>query len=252
MIEAIPLLPEVAGLVAHFATRTGGVSRPPYDSLNLGLSSGDERASVLRNRERLAVALEAPLERWVVGGQVHGAVVARVNGELRGEGALAPSTRLREADAVYLVEPGIFALALSADCPLVAIVDPLTRRAGLAHAGWRGTAAGIVESLVAAFVEDGSRPESLHAAISPGICGKCYRVGRDVLDALRGRPGAGRACQVSHVDLRAIHRAILDEAGILSVRVHGDCSACTASRFFSHRRDRGRTGRNGALLGWRT
>lgn len=253
MIDLIPLLPECDGLVAHHARRTGGVSEGPFASLNLGFSTKDDADAVRENRRRFGVAADAPLSRWVVCGQVHGSQVASVGVESAGEGSESPSQRFPDRDAVFLQEPGVFALALSADCPLVLIADPDRRTAGIAHAGWRGTVSGVIENLVSTMMAAGSRVDTLRAAVSPGICGRCYPVGPEVFEACEGLPGAEAARTGDHLDLRRIHAAILEHAGVplRQVRVHSDCSSCDATGYFSYRRDAGNTGRNGALIGWR-
>lgn len=255
-METIPLFGAVQAscfpdLVAHHATRRGGVSNPPFDSLNLGFSTQDDPACVVENRARFAAAVGAPLERWVVVGQVHGADLLRADPSMAGAGARSVAS-LTPADAIFLPEPGVFALALSADCPLVAIVDPETRRAGIAHAGWRGTAAGVVQRLLAEFRDAGSPMERCLAATSPGICGPCYEVGDEVFAAMDHLPGVSAARRGRYLDLRRVHRAILEHAGIPgdAVTRSRECSACLPQRHFSHRRDAGRTGRGGALVGW--
>ena len=251
-MHTVPLIPVLDGLVTRFAGRTGGVSAPPFASLNLGFSTGDDPDHVIENRRRLGEAVGAPLERWVVGGQVHGTRVTHATATLAGEGACAPSDALPASDGMFLAEPGIFALGLSADCPLVVIADPLHRTSGVAHAGWRGTAAGVIEALLGEFTRCGSRPEELHAAISPGICGSCYPVGPEVFEALTGKPGIRAAKSGANLDLRRVHAVILAELGIPPERIslHPDCSSCTPELYFSHRRGGPRTGRNGVVVGW--
>lgn len=256
-VDLLPLfadaaVPHADDLVAHFARRTGGVSSAPFDRLNLGFSTGDDPDAVIENRQRVADAARAPLDRWVVPGQVHGADVWTATARDAGAGARAPADQVAPHDAVYLPETGLFALALSADCPLIVVVDPERRRAGVAHAGWRGTVAGVIGHLLATFDAAGSPRSSLWAAIGPGIGGCCYPVGDEVFAALAGRPGFETARQGQRLDLRAIHRAELEGAGLAGVTQVPDCSACRPDLYFSHRRDDGRTGRNGAIVGWRT
>ena len=253
-IDLIDLLPDLPDAVALFPDRRGGVSPPPWKSLNFGFSTDDARDNVVANRERLADAARVPLDRWVVRGQVHGARVSRVDLNHAGEGAREPGPRGTAADAVYLTEPGVFALALTADCPLVVVADPARRVIGVAHSGWRGTAAGVVGALVEAFRSDGSPLEALRVAIAPAICGTCYPVGEEVHHALRDLPGYAEAAGPGRgVDLRRLQRAGLEAAGVPAeaIVVHSDCSACLPERYFSYRRDAGRTGRGGVLVGWR-
>jgi YfiH family protein len=242
----------LAGWIGAASTRAGGASEPPFDSLNLGFSTGDDPDRVRENRRRLAGALGIAPGDLVVPGQDHGARCAAVGRGDRGEGVLAPSSRLRGRDALLLAEPGVFALSLTADCPIVIVADPVGRRGGVAHAGWRGTAAGVVEALLDELRSAGSDLAACAAAIGPGICGECYEVGDEVIDAVARRPGAREATRGRRLDLRAIHRATLVAAGIPPERISisSSCSREEAARFFSHRRDGARTGRAGIVAGW--
>jgi len=242
----------LAGWIGAASTRAGGASAAPFDTLNLGFSTGDDPERVRENRRRLAAALGLGLGDLAVAGQEHGALCGTIGRGERGEGVLAPSSRLRGRDAVHISEAGVFALSLSADCPIVVIADPTGRRGGVAHAGWRGTAAGVVEALIAELRGAGSDLGECAAAIGPGICGGCYEVGGEVFDAVASRPGAVEARRGRHLDLRRIHRAILEVAGIPSERiaVSPRCSREEPEHFFSHRRDGARTGRAGIVAGW--
>ncbi len=247
MIETVPLFPRFGELVAHFARRRGGVSAPPYDSLNLSTATGDAPDCVAENRRRLAEALELSAHDWIQPGQVHGARVW-IDSE---DSARAPAAA--SADAVLLPRAGRFALSLSADCPLVVIIDPDLGLAGVAHAGWRGTASGVLAALLAAFQAHGACAERLLAAVSPGICGGCYPLGAEVFARLAGMAGLERARSGDRLDLRVLHRSLLVDAGLApdSVHVHPECSSCSPGDYFSHRRDGARTGRCGAVVGWR-
>lgn len=249
-LDLISLFPDAPDLVAHYARRSGGVSESPFDSLNLGFSTGDDPGAVVENRRRLASALSIDLRRFIVPGQVHGAEVLVAQPSDVGEGAEAPSS-LPPHDAVLLSESGTFALSLSADCPLVAIMDPIGRRAGVAHAGWKGTAAGVILALVDALRAEGSETQHLRAAVSPGIGGGCYEVGEEVFAALSVQPGADAAQDGRQLDLRTIHEATLRAAGVFEVFRVAACSACEPESYFSYRRDQGKTGRNGLVIGWR-
>ncbi len=243
----------LTGLVGAYSLRHGGVSESPFDSMNLGFSTGDDPDSVRINRVRFAQELKIPVERWVVAGQCHGHRVLEVTGSDVGEGALTPSERLRGYDAIVLAEANQFALSLCADCPLVIVADPRSIRAGIAHAGWRGTAAGVVEEMLEVLQAAGSELSHCFAAISPGICGDCFEVGEEVFEAVAQRPGAELARSEQTLDLRAIHREILRSAGLSLGQICESklCSYEDTSNCFSHRRDRGQTGRNGVILGFR-
>ena len=238
---------ELEGLIAYFPDRWGGVSQPPYETLNLGFSTGDDPGAVVQNRQRLLAAADVSLDQLVVPGQIHAAEVVRVGRRDGGEGATEPSKRLAGKDVVVLEEPGVFALSLAADCPLVAIADPQTKRAGIAHCGWRGTVAGALPSFIEA-VDPG--PEAV-ALISPAITSRRYPVGLDVIEAISAIPGGEGACQNGSVDLRIVLYEQLLQGGFCCNRIAMDrrCSAGNDD-LFSHRGDGGRTGRGGLLLGW--
>jgi purine-nucleoside/S-methyl-5'-thioadenosine phosphorylase / adenosine deaminase len=211
---------DLPGGTALFTTRRGGVSEGPFASLNLGLWTDDDAALVQDNRER--VREQAGVERLAQGRQVHG---SRVVVDGRG---------IEEADGQVTTARGVAATALVADCLPVALAGP--EAVAMVHAGWRGLAAGVLEAGVEAA-------GAVCAAIGPGIGPCCYEVGDDV------RAVFGTSERT--LDLKAIARARLQDAGVREVHDCGLCTSCDAERFFSHRRDRGVTGRQ-AGLAWRS
>jgi polyphenol oxidase len=263
--RAAPVLPppfEVAGEHiaialpggrALFTTRRGGTSEGPYASLNLGLTgaSGEPRdhpARVRANRERLAQAIGIPWERVARGRQVHGTTVHRVEAvphvpPSAGAEAQAPVPGDGQATTLNAVP----AVVLVADCLPIALMSP--GAVAMLHAGWRGLAGGIVaEGVLALGQLDPGGPVS--AAIGPGIGGCCYEVGDEVVRAF----GAlGPPARVGNgLDLKLIARRLLADAGVGVVHDVGLCTACSdPERFFSHRRDRGVTGRQGGAV-WRS
>jgi YfiH family protein len=211
---------DLPGGTALFTTRRGGVSEGPYASLNLGLRTEDDPERVAENRERIRSAAGAA--RLLQGRQVHGTRVV-----VDGQG-------IEEADGQVTSAPGVAAVVLVADCLPVALAGP--ERVGVVHAGWRGLAGGVLEEGVQAV-------GAVAAAIGPGIGPCCYEVGDD----LRAVFGTSERT----LDLKAIARARLQAAGVREIHDCGLCTACEAERFFSHRRDRGVTGRQ-AGLAWRS
>jgi len=222
-----------------FSTRHGGVSPAPFDSLNLGRLTDDDGANVDANRERLAAAVGLPRERFLYGRQVHGARVRRA--------AEPPGPERPAAD-----EDGQ-ATALADAAALVFVADclPIVLAAGGAvaavHGGWRGLAGGIVGEGVAALRELGAQGP-VHAAIGPGAAGCCYEVGEEVHARFADVPGARRGER--NLDLPAVARARLAEAGVERVHDLGLCTFCRRDLFFSHRGDGGVTGRQAGVV-WR-
>ncbi|KFA93644.1 peptidoglycan editing factor PgeF [Archangium violaceum] len=230
-----------------FATRAGGVSEGPHASLNLGFSVGDLRERVEENHRRLAVAAGAALEALHRVSQVHGDRVVEAGAGEGTTGALRPSEG--EADALWTERPEHWVAVGTADCVPVLLVDPEGRRVAAVHSGWRGTEARIVARAVEALVARGSRPERLLAAVGPSIQRCCYVVSEDL--GQRFTAGFGpevvvRAGADVRLDLTRSVRDTLLGAGLKAAHVDvlPHCTSCDAERFFSHRRDAGRTGRH--------
>lgn len=240
---------DLGGARAAFSTRLGGVSEPPFDSLNLGILTDDDPESVTENRHRLARALGHTPEQIVFALQVHGThlidhsapdLESTPSSEFRGS-FVAPGTtkeprNLLEADGHLVREAGLAPLVFVADCLPVALYGP----GGLAmvHAGWRGLAGGIVGDAAAAV-------GATSAAIGPGIGPCCYEVGEEVLDAFAGL-GEGVATG-RMLDLPEVARRLLAEAGVFRIESSGLCTSCERELFFSRRRDHGRTGRQAGI-----
>jgi YfiH family protein len=231
------------GATAAFSTRVGGVSEPPYRSLNVAVRTGDDPDRVRDNRRRLSAALELDPSRVVMARQVHGDRLLRHHSEQRPRIWLDAVRSPEEADAHATSEPGLATLVMVADCLPVALAGP--GGVAIAHCGRRGLAAGL-----AARAAEEVRATA--AAIGPGIGPCCYQVGEEVLAAFAEVPGAaaglpgagdGRA-----LDLVAVARDQLGGAGVRAVESSGLCTSCEADLFYSHRRDGERTGRQAGLV----
>ncbi len=258
MTDTLPLLhfPSLAafpGLVHAVSTRHGGVSTGSYASLNLSTSTGDSRENVDANYRRLAAALDLPRERFTTTWQVHGTLVVRATHENAG-GMIA------QADGIITDTPGLPLTQRYADCTPLIVYDPRRHAAGLGHAGWRGTVAGMATALVnamtAAFDSD---PADLVAVVGPAIGPCCYQVGPEVVDAVRAAfpvadallssPANGAASPANpHFYLWAASRWQLEQAGVGQIETAGICTRCQCDTFFSHRGDGPQTGRFGAVV----
>jgi len=238
--------------VAHGVfTRLGGVSPKPFDSLNVGSTVGDEIANVQANRESMAAALGACDADTRTTWQIHGAdvVVAR--------GRAAQGWPPPQADGIITNERELPLAMRFADCVPLVFYDPVQQAIGLAHAGWRGTVAGIgpatIKAMEGAF---GSRPADIIAGIGPSIGPCCYEVGADVTQQIEDSFGtleglihrqAGNGNR-PHLDLWVANRLALAQAGVTVIEVAGICTASNTDEFFSHRAEAGQTGRFGALI----
>lgn len=235
---------ERRGFLAVFTERTGGSSPPPYDSLNLAFHTGDDAARVRRNRRGIAEALGIP--PFVSVRQVHGNDVLDLGGVPTQE---ETREETREGDALTTTSAGAPLSVLVADCVPVALGSDAEERLTLAHVGWRGLAAGILEAALATFRERGS----VAAAIGPCV-GPChYEVGEEVVGAVngaaRGLAAVERSGPRPRLDLGLTVERVLRASGVGEIEREPLCTACEGARFFSHRRD-GTTGRQ-ALIAMR-
>ncbi len=222
------------GVRAGFTTRHGGVSRPPWDSLNLGLGVDDDETDVLANR--------ALVERWAgtrvaYATQVHGADV-RVLTRPPTDPPTAPRTSVGRYDALVTTSPAVGVAVLVADCVPVLLADPAARVALAVHAGRRGLVDGVVQRAVRAALDAGADLGRLRAAVGPAISGARYEVPgamRDEVAAVVPETACVTDLGTPGLDLPAGVVAVLGRAGVVDVQVLGLCTDLDA-RFFSHRR----------------
>jgi len=236
----VPDWPAPASVKALITTRSGGVSKGPYASLNLGLRTGDDPQAVAANRDRLNSLLPQP-PRWLR--QVHGASVVEAD-SLAG---------LPEADAGIAHRAGTVCAVLVADCIPVLLADRAGTTVAIAHAGWRGLAAGIIENTARRMAVD---PRGLIAYLGPGIGPSAFEVGADVRDAFLARDAGAAAAFTPHTagkwlaDLFLLARQRLRRAGVPEIHGGALCTYSDARRFFSYRREP-TTGRMAAVI-WLT
>ena len=239
-----------AALIQGVFTRQGGVSQGPWKSLNVGHAVGDELQAVEANHRRICQALGIPREAITTAQQVHGTRVAKV--EASDRGGTFPGT-----DGLITDVPGVALMLRFADCVPLLFFDPSHPAVGLAHAGWRGTLAGIASQMVKAmWAAFGSRPEELIVGIGPAIGPCCYQVGRELAtrvrehfpqwpDLIHWRDGT------PYFDLWLANQRQLEAMGVRSIAVAQRCTACHVEEFFSYRAEGGLTGRFAAVIGLR-
>ena len=224
-----------------FSTRAGGVSEGSFASLNLGIRTEDDPARVVENRRLLCEAVDADPDAATMAWQRHGATVTRA----QSRGIVTPGTVYEHCDGLWSDERGRAMLLITADCVPVAI----TRRpesgvrpaVAVLHVGWRGLLAGIVAEGVRAL-----GPGRLAAVVGPAIGPCCYEVGEEVAAPAREAFGAD-VVRDGKLDLWTSVERALRAAGCEHVDRIDVCTSCNGDRFFSHRRDEGRTGRQGVI-----
>ena len=256
-IQELPLyrvgaLSGYPNLVHAVSTRQGGVSQGPFYSLNLGASVGDLPQAVESNFRLFCQALSIVPEQTVSCHLIHSASVLTVNRFNR-------QRVLGKADGLITADTGLYLAMRFGDCTPLVFYDPVRGAVGLAHAGWRGTMLNIAGATVKAMEQQlGCRPQDIIAVIGPAIGPCCYEVGPEVITAARRafdnpaelfsrRNGSGRA----YFDLWAANRQQLNAAGVKEVIPSAMCTACRTGEFFSHRAEKGRTGRCGVIIGQR-
>jgi hypothetical protein len=246
---------------ALVTSRRGGVSQPPWQSLNLSFNVADVEEAVMENRRRVAALFESSPASMVWAEQVHGSDVAVVDESDRGLGALSPDTAISGCDGLLTRSSGVLLSLVFADCVPIFLSEPRSGWVGVVHAGWRGTAARIAARAVSQLEREGVPANRIWAAIGPSIGSCCYEVDQPVIDRIEsslasvdGGPVwvAGKDNQHYQLDLWEANRRMLQAAGLDGQRIEilGLCTACHSEDFFSHRRDLRQSGRIGAFI-WR-
>ena len=273
-----PALEKIPWLVHGFSTRAGGLTTAyPGRTLNLGFTKDDTRENVEKNRSKLLLSIGAADKRspWPLVSlrQIHSDLIHVVRS--------AEPARLT-GDGLITNVPGIALAVMTADCLPVLLVDRKHKAVGAFHAGWRGTVKRIAEKGLGIMRHEfGTRPRDVSAAIGPGIQQCCYEVGEDLREQFRSQfayadelfhevkhfdlvhekypllfmnmraPGHGDQCIKLHLDLREANRRQLLEAGVPKNHIAAleHCTSCDTKMFFSHRAEKGRTGRMMAVIG---
>lgn len=230
-------------------TRRGGISPEPWESLNVGGLRGDDPNRVYQNRvlsfKTLNRAPESVYDVW----QVHSTDVICTTG------SRPASVRHRKADAILTDNPEVTIFMRFADCVPIFLYDPVKKVVGLAHAGWIGTVkgivSGVVDTMVAAYQ---TNPADVIAAIGPSIAVHHYEIGEEVADQVEASFGDETSAVLiqdehsKYFDLWLANQLLLKRAGIRSIETCGICTACNLQDWYSHRGEKGNTGRFGALI----
>lgn len=238
------------GLRHGIFTRRGGASRGQWTSLNVGGNIGDDSAAVGENHRRMYDAVKAQGNRATTTWLVHGTDVVAVDGPRNGKSCLT------KADGMITDQPNLPLVMRFADCVPLLLYDPVRQAIGLGHAGWRGTVNGIAAKIVSAMGNAyGSSPQDIQVVIGPAISHSNYQVGSEVVKAafkyfgeapgvVRIDPKDGAAC----LDLWLANQLDFQRAGVEDIEVLRLCTYDNTDDFFSHRAERGKTGRFGVII----
>ncbi len=239
-----------------FSTRFGGVSQGDLATLNLGFNRGDDEKNVIENYKRMSKALNVPFDSLVLSKQVHETQIAKVGRDECGNGILTPN-KWESMDGIYTKEKGVTLVTHYADCVPLFFYAPKYGMIGMAHAGWRGTVAGIGKKMVQLWVNEENVPVSeIQVAIGPSI-GPChFEVHEDVASCFKAQfPDADfikfePEKNKYSIDLWECNKQSLCSAGVLeqNIIVSGVCTCCMDQIFFSHRKTGGKRGTLGAFM----
>lgn len=243
------------GLIHGFFTRHGGVSPEPWASLNHGGTTGDDRAHVIENRRRMFYTVGLPVESIFDSWQVHGKEV------ICADHPRPLDASHQKADTILTDHKEITLVMRFADCVPILLYDPIKQVAGIVHAGWQGTVAwaayAAVERMRSAY---GSHPADIIAGIGPSICVDHYEVsrGREVIEAVSQSFGKNaeavfkRTNGATHLDLWKANQLVLEASGVNKIEQSGLCTVCHNEDWYSHRAEKGKTGRFGVLISAQT
>jgi polyphenol oxidase len=238
-------------LVHAIFTRKGGASTGPFYSFNLSTAVRDHSGAVERNVHQACEALGIEPEQTVACHLVHGAEIIQVDHSNR-------QPLMGKADGLITAEAGIFLFLRFGDCTPLLFFDPVRKAVGLTHAGWRGTIQNAAGATIKAMVERlGCRPQDIIAVIGPAIGPCCYEVGPEVITAAAEAFGPipslfsryNRQTGRAYFDMWQANQRQLAEAGVQQIVQSGLCTACRTEEFFSHRAEKGLTGRFGVIIG---
>lgn len=237
-----------AGIKHGIFSRRGGVSHAPWNSLNTGGLSGDERANVIENRRRIFESVALPVESIFDVWQVHSSTVVVA------ERPRPTDFPHQKADAIITNKKGLTLFMRFGDCVPILLLDTVKRVIGIAHAGWQGTVKSIGEKTVKAMqLQFGSDPKDIVAGIGPSIGPDHYQIGLDVAKKILDEYGhddhlIDSRGEKLYLNLWETNRASLRRAGVSQIEISGICTACNTDDWFSHRAEHGRTGRFSALI----
>lgn len=235
-------------LVHGVFMRYGGVSPAPWASLNMATSVGDTKNSVIENRKRITNCLSLKEDSIYDVWQVHS------NKVVFAENPRKPHQPHKKADAIITNNPGVTIMMLFADCVPIMMYDPKNNVASITHAGWQGTVNKIVgETVISMQKKYACQPENIIACIGPSICVNHYEIGEEVAEEVERSFEKTQQILIRkegklHMDLQCANRIILENNGVKRIQNSNICTACNMNDWYSHRAEKGQTGRFAAII----
>ncbi len=247
-------------LVVGFSTKNGGVSQHEFQTLNLGFHVNDSLEDVKTNRCLLADRLSIPLDAFVGAEQTHETHIQKVFRSDCGKGAKEYESSLKKTDGLYTSDKNVLLTLVFADCVPIYFYAPKHGFIGVVHAGWKGTVGEIAPKMVKALQQEGVSTDEILVVIGPSICQNCYVVDDKVMDNVQKlleendeKPYNLISEGQYQLDLKRLNLLLLQKAGIPKshIELSTYCTSCHDHLFFSHRRDKGHTGRLMSFIGWK-
>ncbi|HKM01418.1 MAG TPA: peptidoglycan editing factor PgeF [Sedimentibacter sp.] len=248
-----PIFDEYKELLHGFTTRKGGVSKGAYESMNLGFGTGDDEENVSKNYHIMADKFRIKIEDIVETDQTHTNNIRYVTENDKGRVMMDP--KYTDIDGIYTDKKNVVLMSFHADCNAVYFYDPVKSLIGLSHAGWKGTVLNITGEMIKAFIELGSKPADIKAAISPSLGQCCFEVDKDVADMFIAADIKYKDFMITkgekyHFDLWEINKYNMIKEGMSenNIEVAGLCTKCHNDLFFSHRGQKGKRGLMSGIL----
>jgi polyphenol oxidase len=240
--------------INHFiSNRKGGLSKPPYEALNIGFNTADDEETVLQNRALLGESIDIPMFRFTFADQTHSGNVTIVTEDMKGRGSHERADSIPDCDGLVTNVPGICLMTMMADCVPVLMYDPVKNVIGISHAGWRGIIRKVTKNTVARMIKEfGSKPEDIIVGIGPSIGPCCYEIGEDVEKAVKDAFDKTNQLLLKkgkkdkkHLDLWKANIDQLNCVGIPleNIEMSKICTSCSKDIYFSSRMGIGITGR---------
>jgi polyphenol oxidase len=246
-------------VVAGFTTKIGGFSDAPFQSFNLGLHVEDDPKLVVKNRDKLAEITGFSTSNWACSEQIHDAEILKVTREHAGNGVYIYEQSLKGIDGLYTSESNLLLTLCFADCVPLYFTAPRNNLIGAVHAGWKGTVKDIGGNMVRIWGDkENVAPEDIHIVIGPAIGSCCYVVDNYVIDKVKEVLPTNEILPYKLIsegqytlDLKLLNKLLLVQSGIPenNIELSSYCTCCEKELFFSHRRDKGKTGRMVSFIG---